>query len=388
MLAHVDMDAFYASVEVLDRPALAGQPVIVGGGVRGVVSAASYQARRFGVRSAMPMYQARRLCPQGVFLPVRMARYRQVSRQVMEVLGRFSPLVEPVSVDEAYLDLGGTEGLWGPPRQAGEAIKRAVKEATGLTCSVGLAPLRFLAKIASDRNKPDGLTVVEEVEAFLETVSLAEVPGVGRRTRRRLEVMGITRLVEVRGLGPRRLEQALGTMGLRLWDLARGVDPSGISPRRPVKSVSHEVTLARDTADRGELETVLLGLCQKVCRRLRRQGLSGRVVTLKLKHADMRLVTRRQTLPRPCDQAGPLFRAARRLLWAYGAAGPFRLIGVGVSGLQPSRALVAELFGRQEQKRQAALARAEDQICRRFGEQALTRARTLAPGERSRKPGL
>ncbi len=386
MLAHVDMDAFYASVEVRDRPALAGKPVIVGGGMRGVVSAASYQARRWGVRSAMPMYQARRLCPQGVFLPVRMARYRQVSRQVMEVLSRFSPLLEPVSVDEAYLDLGGTEGLWGPPRQAGETIKRAVREATGLTCSVGLAPLRFLAKIASDRDKPDGLTVVEDVESFLETVSLAEVPGVGQSTRRRLEAMGIRRLVEVRGLGPDRLERALGAMGLRLWDLARGVDPRGVTPRRAVKSLSHEVTLARDTADRERLEAVLLGLCQRLCRRLRRQGLSGRVVTLKLKHADMRLVTRRQSLPRPCDQAGPLFRAARHLLGAYGSPGPFRLIGVGISGLEPSQRQVAELFRRREEERQAALARAEDQICRRFGEQALTRARILTAGERSPKP--
>ncbi|MBV1739338.1 MAG: DNA polymerase IV [Desulfarculus sp.] len=181
VLAHVDMDAFYAAVERLDQPRLAGAPIIVGGGKRGVVSAASYEARRFGVRSAMPMFEARSRCPQGVFLTPRMERYRQVSRRVMEVLAGFSPLLEPVSVDEAYLDLTGTERLWGPPAQAGMAIKRAMHQATGLTCSVGIAPVRFLAKIASDRDKPDGLTVVTDLEAFLATVSLKEVPGVGAR---------------------------------------------------------------------------------------------------------------------------------------------------------------------------------------------------------------
>ena len=201
VLAHVDMDAFYAAVERLDRPQLVGAPIIVGGGKRGVVAAASYEARRFGVRSAMPMYEARSRCPQGVFLPPRMERYRQVSRKVMEVLAGFSPLLEPVSVDEAFLDLSGTERLWGPPLQAGRAIKQAMHQATGLICSVGIAPVRFLAKIASDRDKPDGLTVVEDLEAFLATVGLKEVPGVGAKARARLGEMGLTRLVGAAGVG-------------------------------------------------------------------------------------------------------------------------------------------------------------------------------------------
>lgn len=377
MLAHVDMDAFYASVEVRDRPELAGKPVIVGGGKRGVVSASSYEARRFGVRSAMPLFQARRLCPGGIFLPVRMERYQQVSREVMQVLESFTPVVEQVSVDEAYLDLGGTEGLWGPPRQAGLAIKRRVKEATGLTCSVGLAPLRFLCKIASDRDKPDGLTVVEEVEPFLASVALKEVPGVGAKAQARLQAMGITMLTQLRLLGRERLQDMMGAWGLRLWDLAHGVDPQGVGAGREVKSLSHETTLERDTADRELLAAHLLALCQKVCRRLRCRGLWGRVVVLKLRHADLKLVTRRVSLPRPTDRAGEVFPAARRLLQEYGPPGPFRLIGVGVAGLAPVGSGQEELFGREENGRSRALSRAEDAICSRFGEGALSRAGAL-----------
>ena len=381
MLAHVDMDAFYASVEVLDRPELAGKPVIVGRGVRGVVSAASYEARALGVRSAMPIFQARRLCPRGAFLAPRMERYRQVSREVMAVLEGFTPVVEQVSVDEAFLDLSGVEGLWGPPRRIGQAIKRTMRENVGLTCSVGLAPVRFLAKIASERDKPDGLTVVEDVESFLSGVKLKEVSGVGARSQERLADMGLRRLTDVRALGPRRLESALGALGLRLWDLARGVDPTGVKPRRPVKSVSHEMTFAKDTGDPRLLESRLLALCQKACRRLRAKGLAGRVVTLKLRHADMSLASRRISLDQASDQAGEVFAAARGLLRAYTRPGPFRLIGVGVSGLHPAGAGQAGLFGRERVRRDRALSQAEDDICRRFGDNALSRAGALDPGD-------
>jgi len=385
MIAHVDMDAFYASVEVLDDPALAGRPVMVGGGKRGVVSAASYAARAYGVHSAMPLFQARRLCPHGVFLPVRMERYRQVSNQVMRVLEGFSPVVEQVSVDEAYVDLAGTRGLWGGPRQAGEGLKRAVRDATELTCSVGVAPLRFLAKIASDREKPDGLTVVEEVEPFLATVRLAEVPGVGAKSQARLAEMGFTRLLELRGLGRRRLEQSFGAWGVRLWNLAQGVDPRGVGAEGGVKSVSHEVTLESDTSDRELLRAVMLDLAQKVCRRLRRKGLKGRVAVLKLRHADLRLVTRRKTLAQASDQAGELFRAASGLLDAYSHPGPYRLVGVGMAGLAPEAQGQAALFGREEEGKGKALGRAEDEISRRFGEKAITRGGALTPSG-ARKP--
>ncbi|MCF8034542.1 MAG: DNA polymerase IV [Desulfarculaceae bacterium] len=377
LVAHVDMDAFYAAVERLDDPGLTGRPIIVGGGRRGVVSAASYEARRYGVRSAMPMFQARARCPQGAFLPVRMERYVQVSRQVMLVLAGFSPLLEQVSVDEAYLDLSGTERLWGDPAQTGRAIKQAVRGTIGLTCSVGLAPVRFLAKIASDRDKPDGLTVVSDLEAFLATVSLAEVPGVGAKARERLGAMGLNRLIEARALGAERLERTLGVLGRRLWELAWGRDDTPVTPEREVKSISNERTLERDTADRELLGAHLLGLSQKVARRLRRQGLSGRTVTLKLKHADHRLVTRSETLAGPTEAAEEVYAAAHRLLGAYSPPGPFRLIGVGISGLGDPAQGQAGLFTARQKGRQNALDRAEDAIVARFGDQALTRAGSL-----------
>ena len=377
MLAHVDMDAFYASVEVLDRPELAGRPVVVGGGRRGVVSAASYAARRFGVRSGMPMFQARKLCPQGVFLPVRMERYRQVSRRVMEVLCGFSPLVEQVSVDEAYLDLAGTEHLWGPPLAAGRAIKQAMRRATGLTCSVGLAPVRFLAKIASDRDKPDGLTLVDDLESFLATVRLEEVPGVGEKALGRLKAMGLSRLVEVRLLGVERLEASFGVWGRRLWELSWGRDEQGVCPQRPAKSISCETTLEQDTADRELLAAHLLGLCQKLCRRLRAKGLAGRTVVLKLKHADFRLVTRRRRLPAAAEVVEEVFPVARELLERYPGRGPFRLIGVGLADLTAGGGAGGELFGAEQRRRRRALGRAEDELARRFGEGALLRAGVL-----------
>ena len=377
MLAHVDMDAFYASVEVLDRPELAGKPLVVGGGRRGVVSAASYQARRFGIRSAMPIFEARRRCPQAVFLPPRMERYIQMSAQVMQVLTGFTPLVEQVSVDEAYLDLGGTERLWGVGAAAGKAIKRAMREKTGLTCSVGMAPVRFLAKIASDRDKPDGLTVVEDMEKFLATVSLAEVPGVGKKARAGLEQMGLTRLVELRSLGEKRLEKLMGAFGLRLWDLAHGQDPTGVSLSRDIKSISNELTLSADSADKEVLGAHLLALSQKLCRRVRKKGLCGRTVVLKLKHSDHRLITRRVSLARPSDRTGQVYAAARELLQAYSAPGKFRLIGVGLTGLTDWEKVQPDLFGAAGREKERALSRAEDALCSRYGEGALTRAGAL-----------
>lgn len=382
MLAHVDMDAFYASVEVLDRPELAGRPVIVGGGARGVVSAASYEARAFGVRSALPLGLARRLCPQGVFLPVRMDRYRQISRVVMEVLASFTPVVEQVSVDEAYLDLKGAPVMRAGPEAAGRAIKSAVHNVTRLTCSVGLAPVRFLAKIASDRDKPDGLTVVTDLEAFLATVELREVPGVGQKSQERLRAMGLTRLGEVRALGAERLERMWGAFGLRLWELAHGRDSAELRPEREAKSLSHETTFHQDLADREALAAHLLALCQKLGRRLRHEGLEGRTVVLKLRHADFRLVTRRASLARPGADTAIIYATALGLLNNYPSPGPFRLIGVGLAGLAPAGQGQPGLFEDRRLARGKALAAAEDAVCDRFGQKALTRAAALAKDER------
>jgi DNA polymerase-4 len=252
-----------------------------------------------------------------------------------------------------------------------------MRETTGLTCSVGLAPLRYLCKIASERDKPDGLTVVEDVEAFLATVSLKEVPGVGAKAQAKLKTMGITMLTHLQALGRERLEDQMGAWGLRLWDLANGVDQHGVGGARDTKSLSHEITLQEDTADRELLASHLLDLSQKVCRRLRRHGLWGRVAVLKLRHSDHRLVTRRVSLSRPTDRAGELFPAARKLLEDYGPPGPFRLIGVGLAGLSPLGSGQEELFNRDANSKQQALSRAEDAICSRFGSKAISRAGAL-----------
>ena len=374
MIAHVDMDAFYASVEVLDRPELRGKPVIVGGSTRGVVSAASYEARKFGVRSALPIFQARRLCPQGVYIHPRMERYQQVSRKVMEVLGRFSPLVEPISVDEAFLDLSGTESLWGDPKETGLKLKRTMLEVTGLRCSVGIAPLRFLAKIASDRDKPDGLVVVDDLEAFLATVRLKEVSGVGKGAQKRLGDLGLTRLIEVRDLGPERTERIMGSFGRRLWELASGIDPTGVNPQGKVKSISHEVTLERDSSDRGLIESHFLAMSQKVCRRLRRKGLCAGTVTIKLKHTDFKLVTRSKSLPQASDQARHIYEAARELLANYKPGGPFRLIGVGASALVTWDRVQTPLWEQTRSQKDQAVSRAEDLLVKKFGEKVLVRA--------------
>ena len=377
MIAHVDMDAFYASVEALDRPELCGKPVIVGGGKRGVVSAASYEARKFGVRSAMPIFQARRLCPQGHYLRPRMQRYVAVSRKVMQVLRGFSPLVEPISVDEAFLDLAGTEQLWGPPDQAGLALKRAMKQQTGLTCSVGLAPVRFLAKIASDRDKPDGLVVVDDLERFLPTVELKEISGVGGKSQQRLKLLGFSKLIQLRDLGAEELERIMGSIGPRLWELSMGIDPTGVNPVRKIKSVSHEITLGEDTADRELIRSHMLAMSQKVCRRLRAKGLCAKTANIKLKHTDFKLVTRSKTLAEPTDQASELFAAAKEMLSAYKPAGPFRLIGVGASGLVSWDLAQAPLLDRERRHKERAVSQAEDELTRRFGDKAIMRGGAL-----------
>lgn len=384
MIAHVDMDAFYASVEADDNPELRGRPLVVGGGKRGVVSAASYEARAFGVHSAMPIFQAKRLCPDLVMTPVRMERYVAVSRKVMDTLGSFSPLVEPISVDEAFVELSGTRRLWGGPHQTGAAIKQAVLAATGLKCSVGIAPLRFLAKIASDRDKPDGLTVVEDVEAFLHTVALKEVSGVGPRAQAKLKQLGLTKLTQVRPLGQKRLSRLLGRFGDRLWELANGIDPAGVHPGREIKSVSNELTFEQDLLKGDRLSAHLLALSQKVARRLRKRDLAGRTVTLKLKHADHRLITRSQSLAGPTDRTEVIYGHARDLLGAYSSVGPFRLIGVGVSGLDEGEPRPGDLFGEDQSRRAGPLESAEDELARRFGNGAITRAGALGGGRRSK----
>lgn len=333
-IMHVDMDAFYASIEQHDFPALRGRPVIVGGGLRGVVSAASYEARRFGVHSAMPLWQARRLCPQAAVQPVRMARYVEVSRCVQAVLHQFSPRVEQASVDEAYLDATGLERLFGPVEALARAVKQAVFETTGgLTCSVGLAPVKFLAKIASDRNKPDGLTILfpEAVDAFLCTLPVSDIPGVGRTFLEKLQALGIRTCGEVRQRSQAFWERRFGKAGVALWQRAHGIDLRQVEPVTPPKSESAENTFDEDTRDRDVLRRWLFRQADRVGRSLRRQQLRGRVVTLKVKYADFRRVSRQLSLPEPTCATQTIYEAACHLLEALNPVRPVRLIGLGVS---------------------------------------------------------
>jgi len=339
MILHIDMDAFYASVEQQDNPWLRGKCVIVGGtGNRGVVCAASYEARKFGVHSAMPGFEARRRCPDGVFVRPRMKRYKEISARVMDRLREFSPLVEPASIDEAYMDVSGCKTLYGDAQAIGRRIKEAIFQEVGLTCSVGAAPVKFLAKIASDLDKPDGLTVIEkeDVPAFLETLSVARVPGVGKQTFAVLEAMGIATLGDVKRFPEEILYRQLGKYGRRIMALAHGVDRSKVEPVREHKSASSECTLKEDTDDAAVLKKRLLSQAEEVAAELRKLDIKARTVVLKLKHADFRQITRSETLPAPTRSSAVLYREAERLLDRCRLRQKVRLVGLGASGFVSS----------------------------------------------------
>lgn len=388
MILHLDMDAFYAAVEQLDRPELRGRCVVVGGTAgRGVVAAASYEARRCGVRSAMPMFQARRLCPQGVFVRPRMDRYQELSAAIMAVLRGVSPRVEPVSIDEAFVDLTGTERLHGAPRDAACMIKQRVRDAVQLSCSVGVAPNRFLAKIASDMNKPDGLTVIhpEEVLDFIDRLPVEKVPGVGPRAFQKLRAMGVRFLGEVRAFPAEILSPVFGSYGSRLIELAHGIDATPVSPDTPAKSISSECTLAEDTHDRNQLARCLLAQADEVAAGLRREGVQARTVVLKLRHADFTLHTRRATFSPPARSARDLYRRAIRLLEEHRPGQPIRLVGLGATGFVPADTpCQRELFAAAATPREdwETVDRTLEAIQNKFGPTAIGRAALSEdPGE-------
>ncbi len=340
MILHLDMDAFFASVEQRDRPELRGQCVIVGGSSqRGVVTTASYEARRYGVRSAMPMFEARRRCPHGIVVPGRMHRYKAISQRVMGRLKAFTPLVEKVSIDEAYMDISGCERLHGPPARMGRAIKNAILEEVRLTCSIGIAPVRFLAKIASDFHKPDGMTIItpEQVMPFIDRLPIQKVPGVGPKALTTLNKMGIHTLGQIRHQRPETLDRRMGKFGARLMTLAHGLDETPVNPSGKAKSFSSEGTLARDLCDRDLLRQQILQHAEDVGRQLRRHGAKARTVTLKIKYHDFRQITRSTTLAKPFQSSADLFQAACRLMDDELLRQKIRLIGVGASNLVASR---------------------------------------------------
>jgi len=380
-ILHIDMDAFFASVEQLDDPSLRGLPVVVGGtSDRSVVSAASYEARKYGVRSAMSMVKARQLCRDLVIVPGRMGRYKEISHAVMAVLGEFSPLVEQASVDEAYLDGTGLERLFGPVEALGRRIKERVREATGLTCSVGAAPVRFLAKIASDLDKPDGLSVIrpEMVEGFLRELPVGKIPGVGGKLVEELARLGVRTCGDVLRRDRAWWERKLGKYGGALHDRARGVDPNGVEPGGEAKSCSAENTFGEDTTDRAELVRWLLAQSERVGADLRRHGYRGRTVTLKVKYADFKQITRSRSLASRTDNTAVIFETARELLAELELRRAVRLIGVGVSNFEP-RARQALLFEESAGAREetSPLDRAVDRVRQRFGSKAVTRVDLL-----------
>jgi len=378
-IVHVDMDAFYASVEQRDRPELRGRPVIVGADPkgRGVVSAASYEARVFGVRSAMPIGKAARLCPDGVFLPVDMDKYAGASRQIMGILGDFSPLVEPVSVDEAFVDLTGTASLFGPAPEAVREIKRRIRAETGLTASAGLAANKFIAKVASDLKKPDGLVIVEagrEAE-FLAPLPIERLWGVGKATAKDLAALGIATIGQLQRLSRATLVARLGDHGAGLHDLAFGRDDRPVEPWTPPKSMGAETTFERDTTDRVRLDTTLRGQAERVARELRAERLAAARVTLKLRFADFRTLTRSHTSD-PTQDGLELYRRVAILLARETLVQPVRLIGVSASALTAEQSGQLGLLG-DDAVRRERLARAVDRITDRFGLDAIRPAALL-----------
>ncbi len=384
-IMHMDMDAFFASIEQKDDPSLRGRPVIVGGGHRGVVSTCSYEARRFGVRSAMPMTEARRRCPEAVIIRPRMARYAEVSALVRGVLGDFSPSVEMASVDEAYLDATGMERVFGSVETMGTRLKEAVFEATGgLTCSVGMAPVKFLAKIASEQRKPDGLFIIrpEDMPEFLRQLPVTAVPGVGRRFAEALARMGVRTCGQAAQRGGNFWKKRFGRQGELLHERSLGLDSRTVQPFTPPKSESAESTLDTDTRDRAVLEKWLLRHAERVGAALRRQKLAGRVVTLKIKYEDFRQITRQVTLPRRICGTDAIYRTAKGILDALELTGRVRLIGVGVSGFEEGAPEQGSLLRSSaepamDDARLGRLDRAVDMLCEKYGRGAVTRGRLL-----------
>jgi DNA polymerase-4 len=383
-ILHVDLDAFFAAVEQRDRPELRGRPVIVGGGGpgdRGVVSAASYEARRYGVHSAMPLRTAGRLCPHAVFLPVDGAKYQGVSRDVMALLRRYTPLVEPISIDEAFLDVTGSRGLFGDGAAIARQIKQAVKDEIDLTISVGVAATKLVAKIASELQKPDGLVIVPpgQEAGFLAPLPIARLWGVGPRTASALRDFGVVTIGDLAALPSESLTRRFGKHGGSLAERARGVDPDPVADADAAKSIGHEHTFDVDTSDREVIERTLLAMSDGVAGRLRGSGVKAGTIAVKIRDSSFRTVTRQRTLVEPTDLAEPIWRTAIELARPEVSGIRVRLLGVTASNLavREQLALFSDATGDDRRRR---VVDAADRLRRRFGERVVTRARLLGTG--------
>ena len=376
-ILHVDMDAYYASVEQRDRPEFRGLPVVVGGlDGRGVVCAASYEARPFGVKSAMPISQARRLCPQAVYLPVRMSHYAQISRQIRDILFSFTPVVEPLSLDEAFLDVGGCEKLFGPADAIARQIRARIKSEIGLNASVGAATNKFLAKLASDLCKPDGLLVIpaEKIEETLTPLPVERLWGVGAKSAARFHALGIKTIGQLAAWSERSLIEHFGEMGSHFWRLARGLDDRRVVSDRESKSISGETTFAQDIAEAEALEAVLLGLVDHVAGRLRHEGLHARTIDLKIRSSDFRTKMLSKSIE-PTHATEAIWRTATELLERSLKFDllPVRLLGVGAGNLVRDAVIQGDLFDGGRRERQDAVDRAVDAIRAQFGTRAIER---------------
>jgi DNA polymerase-4 len=380
-ILHVDLDAFFAAVEQRDRPELRGRPVIVGGepGGRGVVSAASYEARRFGVHSAMSLTEAVRRCPDGVFLPVDGRRYQQASREVMAVLRRFTPQVEPISIDEAFLDVTGSRALFGDGESIARQIRATTREEVGLTASVGVAATKLVAKIASDLRKPDGLVVVPPgtETAFLAPLPIGRLWGVGEKTATALAEYGVRTIGDLANLPPDLLVRRFGKHGASLVSRARGIDDDPVHQGDPAKSVGHEHTFDVDTSDPEVIERTLLAMAEGVSGRLRSAGVRASTIAVKIRDTSFRTFTRQRTLPEPTDLTEPIFRAALELARPEVRGIRVRLLGVTASNLGEREQL--GLFPNDDPRRRAAIEAADD-LRRRYGDDAVTRGRLVGAG--------
>jgi DNA polymerase IV len=383
MILHVDMDAFYASVEQRDDPKLLGKPVVVGGSPdgRGVVSAASYEARKYGVHSAMPARRAKQLCNHLVFVRPRIDYYAQISKQIRNVFEDYTPIVEPLSLDEAFLDVTGTERLHGTAPKIAVEIKLRIREELGLIASIGVAPNKFLAKIASDLQKPDSLVVVDQdhIQSFLDPLPVGRIWGVGKVSAEALRQRAITTIGQLRQLPLVTLTQMFGSCGEQYWSLSRGIDPRRVVPDREAKSISNETTFEEDISDLQLLKAWLVVLAESVGRRIRAHDLKAKSIELKIRFSDFKTVTRSMTLEFPTDITAELVRCAHTLFEERIQLNrqSVRLIGVGVSNFANSTMTQLSLFDEPEREQQRSLDSATDEIAKRFGKAAIYRAAKL-----------
>lgn len=390
-IIHVDMDAFFASVEQFDNPALKGQPVIVGGrpGGRGVVSAASYEARAFGVHSAMPLKTALRLCPQGVFLPVRFARYGEISKHIREIFHRYTPMVEPLSSDEAFLDVKGSEGLFGSAETIGRKIKEEILKETGLTASVGVAPNKFLAKLASDLKKPDGFVVImpDKIREILDPLPVGRLWGVGKKADLRLQALGYKTIGQIAAANPKALEMAFGPSAIHLWDLAQGIDFRVVTPDRLAKSLSADITFSEDIEDEEVLGEKLLDLVEHLGSRLRKKEIKAGVLEVKLRSSDFETRSVSKSLLEPMNETMLLWGEAKALLQKLLKFDllPARLISVGAVRLVRPGEIQGGLFDTKIIKKQGEIDRTLDAIKEKFGSESIGRGVFLTSDDKKSK---